>query len=106
MYSKVLAAGLSFNDNFHYGITAVRGLGFPPVRRASSEVAGEHFGIPETALYAPRQFSLSGIIVGTSVADLEQRREAFADAFDIRSTAFKRQRFTKSSLTMHSGSAY
>lgn len=83
MYSKVLAGGLSFNDNPNYVITAVQGLGLPPVLRTSSKVAGEHFGISETASYNPRQFSLSGMVIGATVADLETRREVFSSAFDI-----------------------
>lgn len=83
MYSRVVAGTLAFNDNPNYVITAVRGLGLPPVRRSSSLVAGSNFGIPETALYSPRQFSLSGMVIGATVAELEWRRDFLSAAFDL-----------------------
>lgn len=84
MFSLVQTQGISFNGTDpHYWITDTSGLGNPPIRVVNYDIPGENFGLFVSALYGKRPFTLSGTIIGDSIADLATRRDTFALAMDI-----------------------
>lgn len=64
-----------------YALTATTGLETPPVRFASFALAGANGGRFVSAFYAPRRFSLQGMVIGADVDDFLQKRDLLIAAF-------------------------
>lgn len=82
MYQSIVVNGISFNNNSGFWITDTSGLGKPTVRQVDYNMPGKNFGIFVQALYAPRAFTLSGAILGTSTDDYIAKRDALYAACD------------------------
>jgi hypothetical protein len=83
MITSIQVGSLTINGDAHYPLTRAPGLGLSDIRHASYEFAGIHGGRFVSAFYSPRRFSLEGMIIGDSVDDFAERRDAFHEAFDV-----------------------
>lgn len=83
MLPKIALPTLSFNDNLNYLVTQAQGLEMPKARVISNNLAGQHFGYFVSAYYGKRSFTLSGWIVGATISDYSDKRQALQSALNI-----------------------